>query len=115
MRPYDAKKDDDTTPIFEESKLPTVPDVARQREKWDIVSFDLRKGDVLALHPGCLHGGAPVDADFPNREAMGLRYFGDDCYISGSIDDAKIFFPRGFTEGEHYSKSTSPSSGFSEY
>jgi hypothetical protein len=37
---------------------------------------------VLVLHPGTLHGGAPVDPGFPDRHTLVLRFFGDDATFS---------------------------------
>jgi hypothetical protein len=31
------------------------------------------------VHPGALHGGAPVDATFPERHTLVFRFFGDDA------------------------------------
>jgi hypothetical protein len=33
----------------------------------------------VVLHPGTLHGGAPVDASFTDRHTLVLRFFGDDA------------------------------------
>jgi hypothetical protein len=32
-----------------------------------------------SFHPGALHGGAPVDAAFPERHTLVFRFFGDDA------------------------------------
>jgi hypothetical protein len=31
------------------------------------------------IHPGSLHGGAPVDASFPDRHTIVFRFVGDDA------------------------------------
>lgn len=60
-----------------------LPDIERDRavdpDSWDVVSFAMEPGDVLVLHPHCLHGGAPVDAATPMRRTLVLRFFGDDA------------------------------------
>lgn len=33
------------------------------------------------VHPGSLHGGAPVDADFPSRHTLVFRFFADDATL----------------------------------
>ncbi len=62
---------------------PPLPDIERERaadpSRWDIASCEIEPGDVLMLHPGSLHGGAPVDADVPTRRTLVLRFFGDDA------------------------------------
>merc|ERR1719160_1360621 len=77
---------DQTRPVYNEKvmgeaglTLPRMPDVEADREKYEILSWGLTKGDVVMFHPGCIHGGAPVDADFPERHTLVLRFFGDDC------------------------------------
>jgi len=101
--------EDDTTPLYDSGgelsrNLPKIPPIAQERHKWDLVSFDLKKGNVLVMHTGCVHGGAPVDASFPERETLALRFFGDDCVFQKSwdeIDESPIF--KGLQDGQHYS------------
>lgn len=78
---------DDTTPMYTDEDYtrvgldprPRMPDIAKEREKWDLRSFDLRKGDVTVFHMNCIHGGAGVDAAHPQRRTLVLRFFGDGC------------------------------------
>ena len=46
--------------------LPRLPNIEVERAAdpgaFDIVSFASEPGDVLLVHPGSLHGGAPVDS-----------------------------------------------------
>lgn len=66
-------------------KWPRLPNVEFERRRnpdaWTIASFATEPGDVIALHPRCLHGGAPVDRDTPNRSTLVLRFFGDDAHF----------------------------------
>merc|ERR1711939_840587 len=82
--PPDDPNADDTTPMFEAAALdgtrPRVPDIPNEREKWDLLSYPLAKGDVICFHYGCLHGNAPVDADFQRRTTLVLRFFGEQCF-----------------------------------
>ena len=49
---------DDTTSMYTDEDYrrvgleprPKMPDIAREKEKWDLRSFDLRKGDVTVFH-----------------------------------------------------------------
>ena len=52
-------------------------------------SQEIEPGDVLLLHPGTLHGGAPVDAGFPNRHTFVFRFFGDDATYSPLPDKSR--------------------------
>jgi ectoine hydroxylase-related dioxygenase (phytanoyl-CoA dioxygenase family) len=75
--------DDPTDPLHGYDQLPRLPDIEAIRKKdlnaFEIRSWATRPGDVVVLHPGCLHGGAPVDADSPDRHTLVLRFFGDDA------------------------------------
>lgn len=62
---------------------PPIPDIEAERIRdpnaWDILSYAVEPGDVVFLHPGALHNGAPVDAQVPERHTLVLRFFGDDA------------------------------------
>jgi len=74
---------DPTVPLHGGSALPRLPDIEAQRKAdqnaYDIMSWATQPGDVLVMHPGMLHGGAPVDASFRDRHTLVLRFFGDDA------------------------------------
>lgn len=78
--------DDPTDPLHGGDVWPRMPDIEAERkanpDAFDILSWATEPGDVLVLHPGTLHGGAPVDADFPDRHTLVLRFFGDDAVFS---------------------------------
>ncbi len=69
--------DDPTDPIYPGTELPRLPDVDRNRDAWNIVSWDTELGDVLAFHPKILHGGGATTA--AARETLSLRFFGPDA------------------------------------
>jgi ectoine hydroxylase-related dioxygenase (phytanoyl-CoA dioxygenase family) len=75
--------DDPTDPLHGYGQLPRLPDIEAIRKRdpsaFDVISWASRPGDVLIVHPGALHGGAPVDAECPNRHTLVLRFFGDDA------------------------------------
>ena len=78
--------DDPTKPFWGDRidpPMPRLPHIEKERAedptKWDIVSFDVEPGDVLFMHPRCLHGGAPTDAETPRRRTLVLRFFGDEA------------------------------------
>ena len=72
---FDAR--DDTAPLYGDGSMPRLPDIERERERFDIVSFAVEPGDVVAFHPSLLHGGAPTVAG-GRRRTLSLRFFGDD-------------------------------------
>lgn len=75
--------DDPTAPLHGGNALPRLPDIEAERktnpDKYDVLSWASQPGDIVVLHPGMLHGGAPVDAAFRNRHTLVLRFFGDDA------------------------------------
>lgn len=80
--PTFADPDDPTDPLHGH-ELPRLPDIEAARKadpnSWDVISWASEPGDVLVLHPNSLHGGAPVDAAFPDRHTIVFRFFGDDA------------------------------------
>ncbi|MGW4391694.1 phytanoyl-CoA dioxygenase family protein [Streptomyces sp. NPDC004685] len=78
-----ANPDDPTEPLHGEEFYPRLPDIDAERaaepDAYDVISWAVEPGDVLALHPRSLHGGAGVDAGCPERHTLVLRFFGDDA------------------------------------
>jgi ectoine hydroxylase-related dioxygenase (phytanoyl-CoA dioxygenase family) len=69
---------DDTAPTHPKSSLPRLPDIEAARDRWDIVSWPIRPGDLVVFHPRMLHGGAPTRAG-ARRRTLTLRFFGADA------------------------------------
>ena len=74
-----------------------------------VPSLSVFRDDVPKVTPERktgIHGGGPVDASFPMREALIIRYFGDDMHYSPDMirfkmrDDPKY---KGLKEGDHFS------------
>jgi ectoine hydroxylase-related dioxygenase (phytanoyl-CoA dioxygenase family) len=76
---------DPTVPLHGGGALPRLPDIEAERlaspNKYEIISWATQPGDILLMHPGMLHGGAPVDANFRDRHTLVLRFFGDDSFF----------------------------------
>ncbi len=75
---------DDTAPLYGDGTLPRLPDIERERDHFDIVSFPVEPGDVIAFHPSMLHGGAPTTAG-GRRRTLSLRFFGDDVVYAPRV------------------------------
>ncbi|GAU05735.1 phytanoyl-CoA dioxygenase [Burkholderia stabilis] len=88
--------DDPTDPLHGGDVWPRLPNIEAERRAapgaYDIVSWETKPGDVLLLHPGVLHGGGAVDADFPDRHTLVLRFFGDDAVFSPLPDESRSGF-----------------------
>jgi ectoine hydroxylase-related dioxygenase (phytanoyl-CoA dioxygenase family) len=68
--------EDPTLPYFG-TDYPPLPDIEADRSAWDIVSWDIRPGDVILAHPAVLHGGGPTGPE-SRRRAITIRMYGDD-------------------------------------
>ena len=69
--------------------LPQLPDIEAEREKWDIVSWPIERGDVVMLHPGVLHGGGHTGPQ-TRRRTLTVRCFGDDVVYAHRPDSKRI-------------------------
>ena len=61
--------------------LPRLPDIEAHRDDYEIVSFAVEPGDVVAFHPAMLHGGAATRPG-KQRHTLSLRYFGEDARVA---------------------------------
>ena len=68
---------DDTAGLYPEGSMPRLPDIEKERHRWDIVSWAVEPGDIVVFHPSVLHGGAPTHPG-GRRRTISLRYFGED-------------------------------------
>jgi ectoine hydroxylase-related dioxygenase (phytanoyl-CoA dioxygenase family) len=93
-----ADPDDPTDPLHGGDALPRLPDIEAERKRdpkaYEILSWATEPGDVLVLHPGTLHGGAPVDPAFPDRHTLVLRFFGDDAIFSPLPEESRSGYAR---------------------
>ena len=55
-----------------------MPDIANQRDQYDIVHFNTRRGDVVGFHLSIVHY-APGNHTAGRRRAISIRYAGDDA------------------------------------
>jgi ectoine hydroxylase-related dioxygenase (phytanoyl-CoA dioxygenase family) len=78
--------DDPTEPLHGDGTWPRFPDIEAERKRdpnaFEVMSWATEPGDIVVLHPGSIHGGAPVDASFPDRHTIVFRFFGDDATFS---------------------------------
>ena len=49
-------------------------------------------GDVVVLHPHCLHARGGTDAKVPERRTLVLRFFGDKSHYSAHIPDTPSMY-----------------------
>jgi ectoine hydroxylase-related dioxygenase (phytanoyl-CoA dioxygenase family) len=67
----------DAMAAVRKNSLPATPEIEAERKNWDIISWAVEPGDIVAFHPGTLHGGAPT---YPGarRRTLALVFYGDD-------------------------------------
>lgn len=75
---------DPTLPFYGKD-LPRLPDIEAERERWNIVSFDIEPGDVVLLHPGVLHGGGQTEGG-RRRRTLSVRLYGEDIVYATRPD-----------------------------
>ena len=68
---------DDTEPLYDEGQMQRLPNIQADRDKWDIVTCTLKRGDLLIFNANMLHGGAGVPRG-RRRRTLTLRVIGDD-------------------------------------
>lgn len=57
---------------------PALPDILKNQDQYDIVSFPAEPGDVIIHHPRTVHGSSGNVSTSSRRLAASIRYIGDD-------------------------------------
>lgn len=62
-------------------QLPPIPSVRKKVRdgEWELITWELQSGDVIAFHPHTLHGGGVIAEPLatPERRTLVLRFFGE--------------------------------------
>jgi ectoine hydroxylase-related dioxygenase (phytanoyl-CoA dioxygenase family) len=77
-----------------------VPEIEGQRERYDIVSFDLAPGDATIHHAATLHHAPANRSDGTRRRAYIQRWAGDDVTYNPRPDAMTIKRPPPLQAGE---------------
>ena len=64
-----------------------LPDFEAERDRHEILRWDLEPGDVIAFHAMSVHGGTANTSGDEIRRAYTLRYAGADAYYKDVSDD----------------------------
>ena len=62
--------------------LEDVPDIDSERDRFDLVDWEMEPGDVLAFHPLIVHGSAGNSSTTTRRRALASRWVGEDVVYS---------------------------------
>ena len=69
----------DRTPLYQRDDSEMLPDIEANRDDYDIVSWSLEPGDVVAFHFLTLHGAPPNRSQSQRRRGFSSRWIGDDA------------------------------------
>lgn len=72
---------DPTRPLYGDGQMPVLPDIEADRGRYEIVSYAVAPGDVVAFHPSVIHGGAPTAAG-QSRHTLTFKVFGPDAVVA---------------------------------
>ena len=67
-----------STPMMKEIRFEDVPPIDEHPEQYDILSWDMEPGDVIAFHMLALHGAAGNHSLTHARRVLVTRWLGDD-------------------------------------
>jgi ectoine hydroxylase-related dioxygenase (phytanoyl-CoA dioxygenase family) len=82
----------DGTPLFENDASEQVPDVAANRDKFDILGWAVEPGDAVAFSFRTLHG-APANSSPSRRRVVSMRWVGDDAVFVNRPGKTSPAFP----------------------
>jgi len=75
---YPRRFADDTDYAYDGGGFETIPSIDREREKYDIRSYELAPGDVILFHFRTVHG-APANPGAGRRRGFAPRWLGEDA------------------------------------
>lgn len=75
----------DGTDLTTGAQLDELPDMAKDRDKYDIVSWEVKPGDALLFHALTLHGARGNNSATKKRRAITTRWCGDDVTYSKKV------------------------------
>lgn len=77
-----------------------VPDVDGNRDRYDIVSYDMNPGDVLAFHALTLHGAGGNASANRRRRGYAVRYIGEDVRYDPRPGTSGLLADSGLQHGD---------------
>ena len=72
--------------------LEVVPDISANRQDYDIASWELKPGDLIAFNFSIIHG-APGNSSLNRRRAFSVRFVGDDATFAKRKGEVSPPFP----------------------
>lgn len=87
--------------VVSSEDLEYLPDINADREKYNIVSWDLEPGDALLFHARTVHGSRGNRSPNQARRAITTRWCGDDVVFRPIEGQMPIVWAHGLKPGEH--------------
>ena len=69
-----------------------IPDIEKNKKKYDVISWDLKLGDTIAFNFATIHG-APENKSKNLRRAFSARFTGDDATFAKRKGETSPPFP----------------------
>ena len=89
-----------------DESLEVVPDISTNRKDYEIASWELNPGDLIAFNFSIIHG-APGNSSSNKRRAFSVRFVGDDATFAKRKGEVSPPFPE--VKLKHGDKINSPS------
>lgn len=102
-QPQDS--DDDSLPVTDDPER--LPDIEAERDKWDIIAWDLEPGDAVVFSGMTIHG-APGNLSTRRRRVISTRWMGDDIRYMRKRREATLLRDPGLTPGDRMDCSLFP-------
>jgi len=88
------------------TKIEKIPDISSNIKDYDILSWELNPGDLIAFNFSIIHG-APGNLSLNRRRAFSVRFIGDDARFAIRKGEVSPPFPE--VKLNHGDKMISPS------
>jgi ectoine hydroxylase-related dioxygenase (phytanoyl-CoA dioxygenase family) len=70
-----------------------IPDVNGNADKFDLLHWEMKPGDILMFHPLTLHGSLGNSSRVRRRRALALRWIGDDVRYAPTNKRMPVHYP----------------------
>ena len=85
-----------------------IPDIESNRDKYDIISFDMNPGDLLAFNALVVHGSGGNLSKKHRRRGYAVRYTGDNVFYSKRMGSHKDLRNSQLEEGDYLTSGQYP-------
>ena len=87
-------------PYMMDTDLPIAPNYADQRDRYEVVGWDMEPGDVLLFGPVVCHGSDANASNSRDRRALAFRYHGPDVRFAPRHATMPLLWEHGLEPGD---------------